>query len=76
MITFHNLIKGTSYKARIVAYNDRGVGTFTDLFTAQTRVDRKFMMSMLITGSKFMHILPLVNLYDVVAIIIHAPLNI
>ena len=43
MITLNNLMKGTSYRARIVAYNDRGVGTFTDFVTAQTLIDRKFM---------------------------------
>ena len=43
MITFDNLMKGTNYRARIVAYNNRGAGTFTDFFTAQTDIDRKLI---------------------------------
>ena len=43
MITLNDLMKGTIYRARIVAYNDQGVGTFTDFFTAQTRVDCKLL---------------------------------
>lgn len=43
MVTLNDLMKGTIYRARIVAYNDRGVGTFTGFFTAQTRVDRKLL---------------------------------
>ena len=44
MITLNDLMKGTTYRARIVAYNDRGVGTFTDFFMVETRVDRKLMI--------------------------------
>ena len=51
MVTLNDLMKGTIYRARIVAYNDRGVGTFTDFFTAQTRVDRKLMT---MPNTKFM----------------------
>ena len=42
MLTFDNLMKGTIYRARIVAYNDRGVGTFTDFLITQTNVDCEF----------------------------------
>ena len=41
MITYDDLMKGTSYRARIVAYNDRGVGILSDFFTAQTNIDRE-----------------------------------
>ena len=43
MVMLNDLMKGTIYRARIVAYNDRGVGTFTDFFMAQMRVDRKLL---------------------------------
>ena len=52
MISFNDLMKGTIYRARIVAYNDRGVGTFTDFFTAQMRIDRKLMT---MPNTNFMH---------------------
>ena len=41
LINFDNLMKYTAYRARIVAYNDRGVGIFSDFLTAQTYADRK-----------------------------------
>ena len=44
MVIFNDLMKGTIlYRVRIVAYNDRGVGAFTNFFMAQMRVDRKLM---------------------------------
>ena len=44
MITFDNLMKGTNYRARFVAYNDRGVGVLSDFVTAQTNFDCKLFL--------------------------------
>ena len=40
-VNYTNLLKGTEYRARVVAFNVRMQGNFTDYVTAWTDVDRK-----------------------------------
>ena len=42
MVNFTNLLKGTFYRARIVALNVRMYGHVSDYVVVQTDIDRKF----------------------------------
>ena len=41
-VNFTNLRKGTFYRARVVAFNVRMQGDFTNYVTARTNIDLKF----------------------------------
>ena len=42
MVNFTNLMKGTVYRARVVAFNVRMRGQNSDYVTVQTAIDCKF----------------------------------
>ena len=42
-VNFTNLMKGTEYRARVVAFNVRMQGDFTDYVTERTSIDRELL---------------------------------
>ena len=52
-VNFTNLRRGTFYRARIVAFNVRKQGDFTNYVTARTNIDRKLFSC---TSSQAVHV--------------------